>query len=95
MKTKLLKQNNNYKLIDKEKKVKSQQEIIQPKIFNLRKKTLSRYQVIILLRCLKFTPTPKRNVNQLKSDVHYYTRKLRSTEFYENAPENNQSTKSL
>ena len=85
----LLKQKNNYKQIKIEKEVKSQQEIVQPKIFNLSKRKLSSYQVNILLRGLKFTPTPKRNIIQLKSDIHNYTRKLRLTEFFHNAPENN------
>ena len=58
-------------------------------MFNLSKKTLSRYQVNILLRGLKFTPTPKRNIIQLKSDIHNYTQKLRLTEFFHNARENN------
>ena len=74
----LLKQKNNNKQIA--------EEIVQPKIFNLSKKTLSKYQANILLRCLKFT---KRNIIQLKSDIHNYTRKLRLTEFFLNAPENN------
>ena len=69
----LLKQKNNYKQTEEEKEVKSQQEIVQPKIFNLSKKTLSRYQVNILLRGFRFTPTPKRNIMQLKSDIHNYT----------------------
>ena len=85
----LLKQKNNYKQIEEENEAKSQQDIVQPKIFNLSKKTLSRYQVNILLRGLKFTPTPKRNIIQLKSDIHNYTRKLHLTEFFHNAPENN------
>ena len=85
----LLKQKNNYKQVEEEKEVKSQQEIVQPKTFNLSKKTLSKYQVNILLRGLKFTPTPKRNTIQLKSDIHNYTRKLRLTEFFHNTPENN------
>ena len=85
----LLKQKNNYKQIEEEKEVKSQQEIVQPKLFNLSKKTLSRYQVNILLRGLKFTPTPKRNIIQQESDIHNYTRKLRLEEFFPNAPENN------
>ena len=50
---------------------------------------LSVYQINILLRGLKFTATPKRNIIQLKSDIHNYTRKLRLTEFFHNAPENN------
>ena len=85
----LLKQKNNIKQIEIEKEVKSQQEIVQPKIFNLSKRTLSRYQVNILIRGLKFTPTPERNIIQLKSDIRNYTRKLRLTEFFHNATENN------
>ena len=40
---------------------------------------MSRYQV----------NTPKRNMTQLKSDIHNDTRKLCLTEFFHNAPENN------
>ena len=80
----LLKQKNNYKQIKEEIK-----EIVQPKIFSLSKKALSRYQVNILLWGLKFTPTQKRSIIQLKSDIHNYTRKLRLTQFFRNAPENN------
>ena len=50
---------------------------------------LFRYQTYILLRGLKITPTPKRNIIQVRSDIHNYTRKLRLTEFFHNAPENN------
>ena len=50
---------------------------------------MSRYQVNILLRGLKFTPTPKRIIIQLKSDIHNYTRKLHLAEFFDNAHENN------
>ena len=39
--------------------------------------TLFRYQINILLRGLKFTPAPKLNIIQLKSDIHNYTRNLR------------------
>ena len=44
----LLKQKNN-KQLEEEKEVKSQQEIVQPKIFNLSRKTLSRYLTPIKL----------------------------------------------
>ena len=50
---------------------------------------MPRYQVNNLLRGLKFTPTPKRNIIQLKPDIHNCTRKLRLTEFFHNATENN------
>ena len=59
------------------------------KIFNLSKKTLPRYQINILLRGWKFISTPKRDIIQLKLDIHNYTQKLRWTEFFHNAPENN------
>ena len=66
----LLKQKNNNKQIEEEKEVKSQQEIVQPKIFfNLSKKPLSRYQIDTLLQGLKFTATPTHNIIQLKSDA--------------------------
>ena len=39
--------------------------------------TLFRYQINILLRGLKFTPAPKLNIIQLKSDIHNYIRNLR------------------
>ena len=58
-----------HKQIEEEKEVKYQQEVVQPKIFNLPKKTLSRYQINILLHRLKFTPTPKHNIIQSKSDI--------------------------
>ena len=48
---------------------------------------MSKYQINILLCGLKFTP--KNNIIQLKSDIHNYTRKLRLTELFHNAPENN------
>ena len=52
-------------------------------------KKTSRYENNILLCGLKFTPTPKHNIIQLKSDIHNYTQKMCLTEFFHNAPENN------
>ena len=52
---------------DNEKNTRT--EIVKPKIFNLSSKTLSRYQTNILLCGLKFTPTPKRNNIELKSNI--------------------------
>ena len=49
-------------------------EVVKPKIFNLSSKMLLRYQTNILLHDLKFTPTPKRNNIELKSNIQYYTR---------------------
>ena len=65
-----------------------EEDTIQPKIFNLSKKTLSRYQINILSRGLKFTPTPKRDNIHLKSDIQSYTRKLRLLEFFHNTSKN-------
>ena len=63
-------------------------EIVKPKIFNLSSKTLSRYQTTILLRGLKFTPTPKHNNIELKSNIQNYTRRLRLAEFFQNKEAN-------
>ena len=57
-------------------------EIVKPKTFNLSNKTLSRYQTTILLRGLKFIPTPKRNNIELKFSIQSYTRRLRFAEFF-------------
>ena len=46
---------------------------------------LSKYQINILLRGVQFTSTPKRNIIQLKSDIHNYTQELHLTEFFHNA----------
>ena len=61
----LLKQKNNYKQIKEEKKVKSQQEIVLPKLFNLSKKTLSRYKLIFYYALQIHTYT-KRQYNSTK-----------------------------
>ena len=53
---------------NKDKEKNAGTEIVIPKIFNSSSKTLSRYQTNILLRGLKFTPTPKRNNIELKSN---------------------------
>ena len=71
---KLLRPENSNKQTEEEKEVKSQQEIVQLKICNLLKNTLSRYQHNILLCSLKFIYTPKDNIIQLKSDIHNYSR---------------------
>ena len=63
-------------------------EIIKPKIFNLSSKTLSKYETNILLCGLKFTPTPKRNNIELKSNIQNYTRRLRLAEFFQNKEAN-------
>ena len=67
---------------DKEKNTGT--EIVKPKMFNLSTKMFSRCQTNILLRVLKFTPTPKRNNIELKSNMQNYTRRLRLVEFFQN-----------
>ena len=57
---------------DEEKNDRTQ--IVKPKISNLLSKTFSSYQINILLRGLKFTPTPNRNNIELKSNIQNYTR---------------------
>ena len=74
------------------KETNKKYQIKQPKVFNLSKLTLSRYQVSILLRGLNFTPTPLRNNVQLKSDIQYFTHKLRLIECFHN-PNKNEPTK--
>ena len=39
-------------------------------------------QINLLRRGLKFTPTPKPNTIELKSDIQEFTRKLRLIEFF-------------
>ena len=62
---------------NKDKEKNAGTEIVIPKIFNSSSKTLPRYQTNILLRGLKFTPTPKRNNIELKSNKQNYTCRMR------------------
>ena len=76
-KTKIKKKNQSTKDIE-----------IKPKIFNLSSKALSRQHLSVLLRGLKFTPTPQQNKIEIKHDVQQFTRKLRLLEyFYKDNPE--------
>jgi len=68
--------------INEEENIHKTKKILQPKIFNLSKLTLSSGQINILLNGLKFTPTPKTNTIQLKSDIQDFSRKLRLNEFF-------------
>ena len=54
-----------------------------PKLFNLSNTTLSKCQTSILLRRLKFTPTPQSNSIQLTCDLKTFARKLRLTEYFD------------
>ena len=55
----------------------------QNKFFNLSNTTLSKYQTSILLRGLKFTPTPQSNSIQLTCDLKTFAHKLRLTEYFD------------
>ena len=50
---------------------------------NLSNTTLSKCQTSILLRGLKFTPTPQSNSIQLTCDLKTFARKLRLTEYFD------------
>ena len=55
----------------------------QPKLFNLSNMTLCKCQTSILLRGLKFTPTPESNSIQLTCDLKTFAHKLRLTEYFD------------
>ena len=52
------------------------------KIINISSKPLTERQITLLRSGLKFTPTPKPNIIELKSDTQEFTRKLRLIEFF-------------
>ena len=53
----------------------------EPKVFNLSNRKLTEFEVILLSKGLKYTPTPHENNPKLKTDFKIYTRRLRLTEF--------------
>ena len=55
----------------------------QPKLFNLSDTTLSKCQTSVLLRGLKFIPTPQSNTIQLTCDLKTFAHKLRLTEYFD------------
>ena len=57
--------------------VRESKLILSPKILNLSGYSLSKNQKNILIKGIKYTPTPKRNIIELKRDVVEYSRKLR------------------
>ena len=56
----------------------------QLNFFNLSNTTLSKCQTSILLRGLKFTPTPQSNSIQLTFDLKTFAHKLRLTKYFDN-----------
>jgi len=57
-------------------------EEIQPIIINLSKHKLTDGEKSLLLKGLKFTPKPKPDTLELKTDVQKFCRRLRLTEAY-------------
>ena len=54
------------------------------KILNVSNVQLTQDEIDILKLGLSFTPTPKRNIAELKNDIFQFTRKLRLTKHYQN-----------
>lgn len=63
-----------------------------PKVFNLSNRVLNETEIKLLSKGLKYTPTPRMNNEQLKTDIKEYTRKLRLKEyFYEDDDDSTQN----
>lgn len=58
-----------------------------PKVFNLSNRVLNETE-IKLSKGLKYTPTPRMNNEQLKTDIKEYTRKLRLKEYFNEDDDN-------
>ena len=68
---------------------------IDPKVINLSNRSMTESEIKLLSKGLKFTPTPNKNQQQLKSDIKCYTRKLRLTEYFHNSDLNENEPESL
>lgn len=64
---------------------------VNPKVINLSRKQLTEFEIKLLSKGLKCTPTPNDNKQELKTDLKEYTRKLRSTEYLYD-PDNDESS---
>jgi hypothetical protein len=60
------------------------QNRIDPKVINLSNRMLTKSEIKLLIKGLKFTLTPKSNHKELKTDSKEYTRKLRLVEIFHN-----------
>ena len=59
----------------------------KPKVINTTSKTLNEYgKHVLLLYGLKFTPVPKTNLIELRTDLRKFCRKLRLIEFFADKP---------
>lgn len=58
---------------------KNKQSVIEPKIINISNTDLTKSEIKLLKRGLKFTPIPRENQKELEADLHEFARKLRET----------------
>ena len=56
----------------------------EPKIINISSRELSSNEIKLLERDSKFTPTPRRNETELKTDIQEFGRELRLLEHFDN-----------
>ena len=54
-----------------------------PQIINLTNLSLNQCQVSLLSRGLSFTPTPRPNIEELKTDISDFERRIRLKEFFD------------
>ena len=76
--------NNKSQKNKKNTKYTKEAEIKNPKIINLSCKTFTKQQLDILKKGLKFTPTPQKNLVDLKNDLKVFANKLRTIEYFAN-----------
>ena len=58
------------------------EEEMEPQIINLSSYNLTEAQKKVLIKGLKFTPTPQYDQREIRSDIHEFGRKLRLKEFF-------------
>ncbi|XP_062604091.1 uncharacterized protein LOC134265884, partial [Saccostrea cucullata] len=63
---------------------------VEPKVINLSSKQLNEWEIKLLSKGLKYTPTPNSNKQELKKDIKEYTRRLRLAEYF-NTTESDES----
>lgn len=68
------------------------QKTIEPKIINISTRELSNEEIKLLKRGLKFTPTPKSNTTELKTDIKEFGRKLRLLEHFNDSHTNHDNS---
>ena len=63
-------------------------------VVNLSSRNLTKRQIELLKKRLKFTPTPKKNIGEIKTDIKDFCRKLRNKEYFQ-SQELNEENESL